>query len=146
MVISISNIAFNINCKGNVRLVCSIFRDKNYFVSIFILHSFTRAFLSFPHSISQILNFINYCNGLNCVPHLQIHIKVLNHQDNDIWKWGLWEVIRLNEVMRVELSCWYQCPLSEERPESLLTLYFSLPCEGRLGTVVGKVGRELLAP
>ena len=145
MVISISNTVFNINCKG-IRPLCSIFWDKNYFVSVFILHSFTRRFLSFPHSISQILNFINYCYGLKYVPHLQIHIKVLNPQYNDIWKRGLWEVSRLNEVMRVELSCWDYCPLSEERPESLVTLCFPLPCEGGPRTVIGKVGRELLAP
>lgn len=39
--------------------------------------------------------YLNPCCGMNvCVPHPQIHNQNLNTWCDDVWRWGLWEILR----------------------------------------------------
>lgn len=39
-------------------------------------------------------------------PPLAIHILQPNLQCNGIWRWNFWNIIRFDEVLRVEASEW----------------------------------------
>ena len=64
-----------------------------------------------------------YCYGLNVSVPPKFICWNPNHQYNDIWRWGLWEVIRARWGHEGGASWWDSCP--NEKPQRELAL--SLP-------------------